>query len=59
MRGDVPDESIAAAKAVNGATSTSPNDPTSVFTISAETSVELRKTDGGVPCAANTINSVR
>ncbi len=55
----MPEESIAAAKAVNGATSTSPNEPTSVFTISAETSVELRKTDGGVPCAANTINSVR
>ena len=45
----MPEESIAAAKAVNGATSTRPNEPTSVLTISAETSVELRKTEGGVP----------
>ena len=59
MRDGLPEESIAAAKAVNGATSTSPNDPTSVFTISAETNVELRKTNGGVPCAANIISSVR
>jgi hypothetical protein len=35
----------AATKAVNGATSTSPNEPTRVFTTSAETSVEFKKTE--------------
>ena len=39
--------------------SISPSNGCALVTISAETSVELRKTEGGVPCAANTINSVR
>ena len=45
--------------AVNGATRTSEKLPISVFTISAETSGELRKSRGCVACAANTIRSVR
>ena len=49
---------VALIIAVNGATSTRPKLPTSVFTTSADTSVVLRKVQGGVPCAANIIRSV-
>ena len=51
--------SHADTRAVKGATRTKPKLPTSVLTSSAETSVELRKSTGCVPCAAKTMRSVK
>ena len=58
-RPHLPRKSSEDVNAVNGATRTNPNEPTKVFTSSADTSVELRKSNGAVPCAANTIKRVR